>query len=116
MYGLRSHLYVIEIGYRFSSTNRYLWSTQGHDTTATGISWTLYHLGRHPEILRKVQEEVDAVLYDDWPIRADDLKQLKYLEMVIKESNRITPPIPLLGRIAHQDTTVDRIGGEVVKK
>ncbi|UYV62128.1 CYP4V2 [Cordylochernes scorpioides] len=56
----------------------------GHDTTATGNSWTLYHLGRHPEILRKVQEEVDSVFEDDRPITAEDLKQLQYLEMVIK--------------------------------
>ena len=34
---------------------------QGHDTTASGIFWTLYLLGRHPDILRKAQDEVDDV-------------------------------------------------------
>ena len=34
---------------------------QGHDTTASGIFWTLYLLGRHPKALRKVQAEVDEV-------------------------------------------------------
>ncbi|UYV62010.1 CYP4V2 [Cordylochernes scorpioides] len=58
----------------------------GHDTTSTGNSWTLYHLGRHPDILKKVQEEVDSILDDDRPITAEDLKSMKYLEMVIKVS------------------------------
>jgi len=33
---------------------------QGHDTTAAGITWALYLLGRYPEIQEKVYEEVNA--------------------------------------------------------
>lgn len=33
---------------------------QGHDTTAAGITWSLYLLGRHPEIQQQVREEVDS--------------------------------------------------------
>ena len=36
-----------------------LCSFKGHDTTAAGILFALYLLGRHPEIQQKVQEEVD---------------------------------------------------------
>ena len=32
---------------------------QGHDTTAAGITWALYCLGRNPAIQKRVQEEVD---------------------------------------------------------
>lgn len=34
----------------------------GHDTTASGISWTLYSLAKYPEHLKRCQEEVDEVL------------------------------------------------------
>lgn len=74
---------------------------EGHDTTTSGIAFTLYHLSRDADIQRKVYEELTAVLgttdkktYFDYRI----LQELKYLEMVIKESLRITPPVPIIGR------------------
>ena len=36
---------------------------EGHDTAASGLSWTLYNLSTHPEHQHKCREEVDA-LYD----------------------------------------------------
>ena len=33
---------------------------EGHDTTASGISWTLYNLSIHPEHQAKCHDEVDA--------------------------------------------------------
>ena len=35
---------------------------EGHDTTTSGIAFTLYHLSRHPEIQQKVYEELVEVL------------------------------------------------------
>ena len=37
---------------------------EGHDTTASGLSWTLYNLATHPEHQQKCREEVDA-LFDE---------------------------------------------------
>jgi cytochrome P450 len=34
----------------------------GHDTTASGISWTLYSLAQSPDCQVKCQQEVDEVL------------------------------------------------------
>ena len=39
-----------------------IFSTSGHDTTASGISWTLYLLAKHPEYQSQVQAEVDEVI------------------------------------------------------
>ena len=37
---------------------------EGHDTTASGLSWTLYNLAIHPEHQAKCRGEVDA-LFDE---------------------------------------------------
>ena len=37
---------------------------EGHDTTASGLAWTLYNLAIHPEHQAKCREEVDA-LFDE---------------------------------------------------
>ena len=34
----------------------------GHDTTASGISWALHSLAKHPEYQKKAQEEIDELL------------------------------------------------------
>ena len=35
---------------------------EGHDTTTSGISWTLYCLAKYPEHQEKIREEVRNVL------------------------------------------------------
>lgn len=36
----------------------------GHDTTATGLSWLLYIMAKHPEHQQKCREEVKEILGD----------------------------------------------------
>ncbi|MFL5302479.1 MAG: cytochrome P450, partial [Anaeromyxobacteraceae bacterium] len=44
----------------------------GHETTANALAWTIDLLGRHPDVARRVREEVDAVLGTRAPT-ADDV-------------------------------------------
>ena len=37
---------------------------EGHDTTASGITWTLYNLALHPEHQQKCRDEVDEIFED----------------------------------------------------
>ncbi len=78
----------------------------GHETTAAALSWTWYLLAQHPEIEGRLQEELTAVLAGR-PPRADDLRQLRYTEMVIKESMRLYPPAWSVGRQALQPFDVN---------
>ncbi|KAF7279572.1 hypothetical protein GWI33_007034 [Rhynchophorus ferrugineus] len=74
---------------------------EGHDTTATTISFCLYLLAKHPSVQEKVLEEQYALLGDDLKgVKATyaNLNEMKYLEMVIKETLRLYPPIPFVGR------------------
>ncbi|KAH7978107.1 hypothetical protein HPB49_004487 [Dermacentor silvarum] len=81
----------------------------GTDSTASGVSWTIYLLGLHPSKLAKVHEELDRVLGrdKDGVIRSDDLLQLNYLECCLKESLRLYPPFPLFGRKLEHDMIID---------
>lgn len=81
----------------------------GHDTISASINWTLYMLGLHPEILEKVQQELDEVFGDNnRAITSDDLNQLKYLECCMKESTRIYPSVTLIARQVNEDLQLDR--------
>ena len=73
---------------------------EGHDTTTSGMCWTLYCLAKHPEHQDKVREEVRNVLMGrDW-LEYDDLKELKYTQWCIKEAMRLYPPVFLVTRQA----------------
>ena len=60
----------------------------GHDTTATGLSWTLERLTRHPTILDKAVQAADA----------EDSAGDEYLDAVAKETLRIRPVVFDVGR------------------
>jgi cytochrome P450 family 135 len=65
----------------------------GHETTASALSWALYELGRHPELMRQAQRAVDD---------GDD----DYLEAVMKESMRLHPVIPMVVRHLMEPATI----------
>jgi cytochrome P450 len=84
----------------------------GHETTAIALSWTWMLLSQHPEVARKLEEELDRVLGDHAPTLAD-VPKLEYADRVIRESMRLYPPAWSLGRQALVDVT---IGGLPIKK
>jgi cytochrome P450 len=66
---------------------------EGHDTTTSGMSWTLYCLAKHPEHQGKMRQEVKDVLMGRKRLEYDDLKDLKYTTWCIKEAMRLYPPV-----------------------
>ncbi len=84
----------------------------GHETTANSLTWTFYLLSQHPEIEAPLLDEVRAVLQGRSPSIAD-LPNLKYTEMVVKESMRLYPPVWVLGYDATDDV---QIGPYTVRK
>ncbi|GBN33128.1 Cytochrome P450 4V2, partial [Araneus ventricosus] len=82
---------------------------KGQDTTKIALSWVfLYMLGLHADIRAKVQDELALVFGEDHERHAtvEDLKNMKYLECVIKETLRLYPPVPVLARYLNEDTTI----------
>jgi len=79
----------------------------GHETTAHTLTWAWYLLASHRDKLAKAQEEIDRVLRGR-PISVDDLPELPYLEMCLKESLRRLPAVWIFAREAQMDL---RLGG-----
>lgn len=72
----------------------------GLDTSATTIGWAMAELITHPEVMKKVQDELEKIVGLDRMVQETDLAHLKYLEMVVKEIFRLHPASPLL--LPHQ--------------
>ncbi|PKA62982.1 Cytochrome P450 71D10 [Apostasia shenzhenica] len=75
----------------------------GSETSATTLEWAMSELVRHPEAMSKAQREVEVLLLDaNWKTKLiidEDIlthEKLSYLRMVIKETFRLHPPVPLL--------------------
>ncbi|XP_022132668.1 cytochrome P450 CYP736A12-like [Momordica charantia] len=66
------------------------------DTSATVIGWALPELIKNPQVMKKVQDELEKVVGLDRMVEESDLVNLEYLDMVIKETLRLYPPVPLL--------------------
>ncbi|XP_021041529.1 cytochrome P450 4F6-like isoform X3 [Mus caroli] len=88
----------------------------GHDTTASALSWILYNLARHPEYQERCRQEVQELLRGREPeeIEWDDLAQLPFLTMCIKESLRLHPPVTVISRCCTQDVVLP--DGRVIPK
>ena len=86
---------------------------EGHDTTTSGMCWTLYCLAKHPEHQEKVREEVKSVLMGRELLEYEDLKDLKYTHWCIKEAMRLYPPVFFIFRQASEDLELD---GHVIPK
>ncbi|KAH8416603.1 hypothetical protein KR222_010998 [Zaprionus bogoriensis] len=81
---------------------------EGHDTTTSGITFCLYEISRHPCVQQCLLEEIHKVLgqNSDRAVTLRDLSELKYLECVVKESLRLHPPVPIIGRSLKQDVEI----------
>lgn len=92
----------------------YTFVAAGYETTALLTAFTVLLLAMHPEVQEKVFQEISQVFpTSDAEISEDSLARLKYLEQVIKESMRLLPPVPLIGRETIEDL---ELGDLVVPK
>ncbi|KMP32365.1 cytochrome P450 [Bacillus cereus] len=70
----------------------------GHETTANALTWAVFLLSQHPDILYKLSEELDGTLGGCDPT-IEKLGSLSLLDGVIKETLRLLPPAGIGVRI-----------------
>ncbi|KAL1069900.1 hypothetical protein V6Z11_D12G296700 [Gossypium hirsutum] len=84
------------------------------DTTFTTMEWAMTELLRHPDKLRRVVDELDAIIGGPNIVEEFHLPRLLYLEAVVKETLRIHPPAPLL--MPHMPSETIIVAGYTIPK
>ncbi|PBK99440.1 cytochrome P450 [Armillaria gallica] len=83
----------------------------GHETTASGLTWTLWLLANNKEYQSRLRDEVTPVFQENSRPDYRTLNGLEWLDCVIMESLRVMPPIPTTVR---KTATTDYIDGVLV--
>lgn len=63
----------------------------GHEATSSALAWLWYELNAQPDVLSKVEEEVDRVVGRS-EVTLSGVSDLSYTRMVIEETLRLHPP------------------------
>ncbi|XP_038896981.1 cytochrome P450 CYP82D47-like [Benincasa hispida] len=67
----------------------------GSDTTMITMIWTLSLLLNNQDVLKKAQLELDEQVGRHKQVKESDVRNLKYLQAIVKETLRLYPPGPL---------------------
>ncbi|XP_052853453.1 probable cytochrome P450 4ac1 [Drosophila gunungcola] len=80
---------------------------EGYDTTSTCLIFTLLMLALHEDVQKRCFEEVENLPEDSDEITVFQFNKLVYLECVIKESLRMFPSVPFIGRECVEESVVN---------
>ncbi|KAI9118604.1 hypothetical protein K1719_010936 [Acacia pycnantha] len=67
----------------------------GTDTTTVTLTWALSSLLNNPQVLKKAVHELDTKVGRERTVLESDLKNLSYLQAILKETMRLYPAAPL---------------------
>ncbi|KAJ7056011.1 cytochrome P450 [Mycena amicta] len=79
-------------------------SVAGWDTTASLLTFTIYMLAEHPQVLSTLRAEILRVVGPNRRPGYDDLREMKYLRAVLNETLRLYSPVPFNQRVSTQPT------------
>ncbi|KAF7141798.1 hypothetical protein RHSIM_Rhsim06G0040100 [Rhododendron simsii] len=68
----------------------------GTDTTATTLTWAVALLLNNPQALKNAQEELQIHIGEQRQVEESDIKNLVYIQAIVKEALRLYPPSQLL--------------------
>lgn len=81
----------------------------GQDSVGAAVAFCVFTLAQMPEIQKKCFEELESIFGDDNRAPTmNDLREMKYLEMCIKETLRLYPSVPLFARKISEDIRIGK--------
>ncbi|CAO2630605.1 Cytochrome P450 3A11 [Lemmus lemmus] len=80
-----------------------------YETTSSTLAFALYSLATHPDIQKKLQEEIDAALPNKAPPNYDKVMEMEYLDMVLSETLRLYAIANRLERVCKQDVEMNGV-------
>ncbi|XP_012231779.1 probable cytochrome P450 6a14 [Linepithema humile] len=101
----------IDLTDSFLASQAYSFFIAGFETSASTISYALYELALNQQIQNKLHEEINQAYLKHGDITYENIKELIYLDKVVKETLRKHTPSPLLMR---QSTTNYNFNGTKV--
>lgn len=78
----------------------------GHETTSGLLTFALYLLQRHPQVLAQAYAEVDRVLPGDRVAEYADIAEFDVIDRVLKEALRLWPTAPAYSVAPYEDAIV----------
>jgi retinoid hydroxylase len=73
-----------------------------HETTSSLMNWLMFELGNRPEWRQKLRTELQQVAGNE-PLKLQHLRQLPQMSNVLKEGERLYPPVHAIARAAMED-------------
>jgi len=86
----------------------------GLESTSATIEWAMSELLRHPNVMKRLQEEIDSVVGQSGKVKESDLATMKYLHCVVKETMRLYPGGPLM--VPHESVEAVTVAGYFIPK
>ncbi|XP_059626242.1 cytochrome P450 CYP82J17-like [Cornus florida] len=86
----------------------------GSDTTSINLTWLMSILLNNNHALKHAQEEIDSKVGTERWVEESDIKNLVYLQAIVKETLRLYPPGPL--SVPHQAREDCNVSGYHIPK
>ncbi|XP_076996606.1 cytochrome P450 3A12-like isoform X2 [Tamandua tetradactyla] len=81
----------------------------GYESTSSVLSFLMYELATHPDVQKKLQEEIDAALPNKAPATCNALVQMECLDVVVNETLRISSITGRVESICKKNTEINRV-------
>ncbi|KAK7806223.1 hypothetical protein U0070_008886, partial [Myodes glareolus] len=81
----------------------------GYESTSSILAFALHSLATHPDIQKKLQEEINLALPNKAPPNYEKLIEMEYLDMVLNEILRLYPIGFRIERVCKQDVEIDGV-------
>uniref|UniRef100_A0A3B4YIF6 unspecific monooxygenase n=1 Tax=Seriola lalandi dorsalis TaxID=1841481 RepID=A0A3B4YIF6_SERLL len=81
----------------------------GYETSATTLVFLVYTLARNPEVMKRLQKEIDSTFPNKGPVQYEALMQMEYLDSVVNECLRLYPPAARIERVAKETVKINGV-------